>query len=110
MLAQMDSHNLKSLFLGKLVDTGLLFERLQKQAGYLDMNYDATESLFPSELQGEEQEEEEEFENPICTPFADDFLMGLLRPILMLSFRNANMPLPIGLMVPSPILKSLVSG
>jgi hypothetical protein len=67
MLAQMNSHDLKSLLFGKLMDTGLLFEQLQQNAaGHEDMNSDAKETLFPGGPQGEE-----EVDNPFCTPFAN---------------------------------------
>jgi hypothetical protein len=69
MLSHMDSHDLKSLLLGQLVDTNLLFKQLQQQSGNPNLRDDSMETLSVEEVV-----EEGEVEDPFETPFANNFL------------------------------------
>jgi hypothetical protein len=71
----MDSHYLKSLLSGMLVDTGVQFEHLQQHAGQPDIDSDAEETTFAGGLQNTE-EEEAEVDNTFNIPFANDFFLG----------------------------------
>ena len=76
MLAQMDSHELKNLLLGKIVDTGFLFDNLQQtlgeQAGFQAMSKE--DDLGEDIVEGEGEDEEDKANHPFDTPFTDDFL------------------------------------
>jgi hypothetical protein len=66
MLAQMDSHNLKNLFLGKILDTGLFFDSLQQtlgyQGGFQEMSNE--EELGEEIAAGEDEDEDDKANHP----------------------------------------------